>query len=57
KIKYVENLLLDLARKGIYSKVNLIYHHNPQIELTPQEAKKSLSTFSRIRLRPQFTPD
>lgn len=59
KIKYVENLLLDLARKGIYSKVNLIYHHNPQIELTPQEAKKAylrLAEFVLDHNLPQINP-
>jgi uncharacterized protein len=39
KIKYVEKLILDLAEKEIYSKINLIYHPDTKIEISIKQAK------------------
>lgn len=39
KMKYIEKLILDLAKEGICSKVNLIYHTDPKIEISASQAK------------------
>ncbi|MDO8663449.1 MAG: hypothetical protein Q7K28_01235, partial [Candidatus Wildermuthbacteria bacterium] len=41
KIKYIEKLILDMAKEGVYSKINLICHADPKIELTVPEAKRA----------------
>lgn len=39
KIKYIEKLIFDLAERGISSKVNIIYHPDPRVEVSVGQAK------------------
>ncbi|MFH1509552.1 MAG: radical SAM protein [Candidatus Nealsonbacteria bacterium] len=41
KIKYIEKLILDFSKEGIPSKVNLIYHPDSKIEISPEQAKSA----------------
>jgi len=39
RIKYMEKLILDLSKEKIPSKINLVYHPDPRIEIPIQQAK------------------
>lgn len=51
KIKYIENLILDLAEGGISSKVNLIYHPDSKIEIPARQAKLILLRLAEFVLQ------
>jgi len=40
-MNYIEKLIFDFAKEGVHSKVNLIYHPDPEIEISTDQAKQA----------------